>query len=348
MPAAQTLTCPNCGSHLDPEPGQSQIKCHFCGTVVMIPNAQPQPQPIQFQSMLPNIVIEPMNPISIPIGGGISKAAIIIPIVMVVCILGFVAFIITNVMGQVGKITDSAFAPFKDVMTAVPSIKNQILTQVPSAPTPVPIPTKPPVPTKVPPTKVPLPTPQTFSKVVLKDSLTKPVNEWNVGSSDGNTSSFVDGGYEIASTTANNGPLTWIKEKDGYKDVSVEVDVQATTGDGAMGVLCRVKGGVGGYGFEINTDGTYAINKYTFTSVADATALETGTLPDGLYKTDGPNHLRGDCIGTKLTLIVNGQTVATTVNSAMKSGGFGLLATSSYDSSDGMTVLFKNFSAKSP
>jgi hypothetical protein len=335
----QQITCPNCGSHLDPEPGQSQIKCHFCGTVVIVPNTQPQPQP-QFQQFMPSVVIEP---ISIPIGGGISKAAIIIPIVMVVCILGFVGFIITNVMSQVGNITSSAFAPFNEIMTAVPQLKATIAPR----PTSVPAPTKAPIPTKVPPTKVPLPTPQTFSKVLVKDSLAKQANGWSVTNENGNTLGFVNGGYEIASTTANNGETTWIK--DGYKDVSVEVDVQATSGDGAMGILCRVKNGVGGYSFELNTDGSYGIYKYTFTSNgADSTGLETGDLPTGLLKTDGPNHLRGDCIGMNLTLIVNGKTVATTVNSSMKTGGFGLLATSGSDSSDGMSVLFKNFSAKSP
>ncbi len=339
MSAVQTLTCPNCGTHLDPQPGQSEIKCPSCGTVVMVPNAQPQPTPMQ--SMFPNIVIEPMAPISIPIGGGISKAAIIVPIVLVVVILGFVGFIISNVMGQVGKITDSALAPFSNVLTSVPSIKTQLLA------TNTPQPTKAPKPTQVPPTQVPLPTPQTFSKVILRDSLAKKVNDWSVTNENGNTLGFTDGGYEIASTTANNGESTWIL--DGYKDVSVEADVQATAGAGSMGVLCRVKDGVGGYSFEINTDGSYGIIKYTFTSNgADSTGLEGGTLPDGLLKTGGPNHLRGDCIGTALTLIVNGQTVATTVNSAMKTGGFGLLATSSSDSTDGMTVLFKNFSAKSP
>jgi hypothetical protein len=350
MPAAQTLTCPNCGSNLEPDPGQSQIKCHFCGTVVVVPNAQPQPQPMQFQPMMPSIIIEPMmNPISIPIGGGISKAAIIIPIVMVVCILGFVAFIITNVMGQVGKITDSAFAPFGDVLTSVPSIKNQILTQIPSAPTPAPIPTRPSVPTKVPPTKAPLPTPQTFSKLILKDSLAKNVNNWDEFSENGASFGFADGGYEFASTTAEVGYSTRINATPGYKDVSVEVDVQATAGSGSMGVTCRGKNGVGYYSFEINTDGTYGIVKYTSTSNgAQPTDLETGTLPDGLLKTDGPDHVRGDCIGTTLTLIVNGQTVATTVNSALKSGGIGLVANTSSDSADGMTVLFKNFLAKSP
>jgi 3-keto-disaccharide hydrolase len=339
MSAVQALTCPNCGTNLNPDPGQSQIKCPSCGTVVVVPNTQPQSTPLQ--SMFPNIVIEPMNPISIPIGGGISKAAIIVPIILVVVILGFVGFILTSVFSQVNQVTNTALAPFGAVLTSVPQIKAQLLA------TNTPEPTKRPTPTKVPPTKVPLPTPQTFSKVILKDSLTKQVNGWSVTNENGNTLGFANGGYEIASTTANNGETTWIK--DGYKDVSVEVDVQATTGDGAMGVLCRVKDGVGGYSFEINTDGTYGIYKYTFTSNgADSTGLETGSLPDGLLKTDGPNHLRGDCIGTNLILIVNGQTVATTINSAMKTGGFGLLATSSSDSSDGMTVLFKNFSAKSP
>jgi LSD1 subclass zinc finger protein len=339
MSVVQALTCPNCGTHLDPQPGQSEIKCHSCGTVVLVPIQQPQPTPMQ--SMFPNIVIESMNPISIPIGGGISKAAIIVPIVLVLVILGFVGFIISAVMSQVGQVTNSAFAPFGEVLTSVPQIKTQLLA------TNTPEPTEQPKPTKAPPTKASLPTPQTFSKVVLKDTLAKQVNGWSVTNENGNTLGFTDGGYEIASTTADNGETTWIK--DGYKDVSIEVDVQATAGAGAMGVLCRVKDGVGGYSFEINTDGSYAIYKYTFTSNgANSTGLETGTLPDGLLKTDGLNHLRGDCFGTNLTLVVNGQTVATTVNSAMKSGGFGLLATSSSDSSDGLTVVFKNLVVKSP
>ena len=342
MSAVQTLTCPNCGSNLEPQPGQTQIKCHACGTMVMVPNAQLQPA--QFQSFRPNIVIEPMSPVSIPIGGGISKAAIIVPIIIVIVILGFVGFIISNVMGQVGKITDSAIAPFSNVLTSVPQIKQQFRPTIAPRPTDVPPPTAAPKPTAAP---TALPTPQTFSKVILRDSLAKKVNDWSVTNENGNTLGFADGGYEIASTTANNGESTWIL--DGYKDVSVEVDAQATTGAGSMGVLCRVKEGIGGYSFEVNTDGTYGIIKYTFTSSgADSTELETGSLPDGLLKANDANHLRGDCLGTNLTLVLNGQTVATTVNSAMKTGGFGLVATSSSDSSDGMTVLFKNLAVKGP
>jgi hypothetical protein len=96
-------------------------------------------------------------------------------------------------------------------------------------------------------------------------------------------------------------------------DVRVELDAEMTTGQGMVGITCRrtqIGRAFTEYHLIIGTNGTYDIEGGPpYRSLASGNAA--GALRAGV------NHIRGDCIGTTLTLYVNGQQVATAQDSQL-------------------------------
>ena len=99
-------------------------------------------------------------------------------------------------------------------------------------------------------------------------------------------------------------------------DVRVELDAEMTSGQGQVGIICRrFESGRAftEYHLLVGTDGSYKIEGGPpFRSLASGTA--GGALRAGV------NHVRGDCIGTTLTLYVNGQQIATAQDSQLSTG----------------------------
>jgi len=158
---------------------------------------------------------------------------------------------------------------------------------------------------------------------------------------------YTDNGYLISIGGPGNGESAWVK--DGLKDVSVEADEETQLGAGWYGVMCRVKDGVGGYSFEIDTDGDYGIFKYVFNANGNTSKeLASGTMDSDVWNKEGPNHVRGDCIGKTLTLAVNGHVIDQGTDSSFSKGGVGLIAVAFSDSDTGLDSLFKDFVVKSP
>jgi hypothetical protein len=95
-------------------------------------------------------------------------------------------------------------------------------------------------------------------------------------------------------------------------DVRVEVDAEKIGGPdhNFFGIECRVTVQrnqlVGAYGLVVGSDGGYAIEKHG--PGAARTTLTTGQAPDAIRA--GANHVRADCVGTTLTLAVNGRQLA--------------------------------------
>jgi hypothetical protein len=102
-------------------------------------------------------------------------------------------------------------------------------------------------------------------------------------------------------------------------DVRVEVDAEKTGGPdhNFFGIECRVTVQrnqlVGAYGLVVGSDGAYAIEKHG----RARTTLTTGQAPDAIRA--GANHLRADCVGTTMTLSVNGRQLAAVQDSEFKS-----------------------------
>ncbi|HTP08018.1 MAG TPA: hypothetical protein VMP08_07195, partial [Anaerolineae bacterium] len=274
MADVSALTCPNCGASLEPENDQQEIKCNYCGTVVMVPHAAAAPE-------RPTTIVIPIEPVE-PLGTGRpSRAVWLVPVIMAVAIMCFVGFIISSVMSQVSRVTDSALQPLADVLTAVPTFKAPRVTIAMPEATRVPRSTDQSQPTPAPTaTTQVLPTMPSYAKVVLRDDFSNPKSGWDRTTTNGNSMNYTDNGYLISIGSPGDGESSWIK--DGLKNVSVEVDEETQSGGGWYGVMCRAKEGVGGYSFEIDTDGNYEINKYIFNANGDTSKeLASGTLsPD--------------------------------------------------------------------
>ena len=339
MADVSALTCPNCGAALEPTANQPEIKCEYCGTTVVVPHTVPQQ---------PTTIVIPIEPVE-PIGTtSTSRAVWLMPVIMAVVIVGLVGFIISTVMSQVSRVTDSALKPFAEVLTAVPTLKAPRAVVVES--TRAPRPTEKPQPTETPrptATTVVLPTLPAYAKVVVRDDFSNPKSGWDRTTANGNSMNYTDNGYLISIGSSGNGESAWIK--DGLKDVSVEVDEETQSGAGWYGVMCRVKDGVGGYSFEIDTDGNYGIFKYIFNANGNTSKeLASGAMDSDLWNTAGLNHVRGDCVGKTMTLTVNGRVIDQGADSSFTNGGVGLIAIAFSDSATGLDALFKNFVVKSP
>ena len=347
MPDLQALTCPNCGAALKASGTETEIKCQYCGTLVVVPNQNPAPQFVVPQQV---IITAPVSSYS---SGGASRAGCVLPIVIAGVILAVTGVIIASVMSSVSSVTSSAFSQLSQMGTIVPAVGKALgSTEAPRrtevAP-PTPAPTETPEPTETStPAPTPLPTAPSYSKIVLHDDFSNKSSGWDRTTSNSNSMDYAQNGYLISIGSAGDGETSWIK--DGLKDVSVEVDTQETSGGGWMGVMCRVRQGVGGYSFEIDDqDGLYAIYRYKFTQSGDtSTRLKQGTLDQSLFDASGSNRLRGDCIGKTLTLVINGHTIDQATDSTYSAGGIGLLAVSFSDTGNGLDALFKNFTVKSP
>ena len=335
MAELSALTCPNCGAALEAQGDQKEIKCGYCGTVVLVPQAAAEP---------PAAIVIPIEPIVQPSAARASRAVWLVPLFIVVAIICVVGFIMSTVMTQVSQITGSALQPIAEVLTAVPTFKPARAATTAPQPTGKPQPTATSKPTA---TAVVLATLPAYAKVVVRDDFSNPKSGWDRTSAHGDSMNYTDNGYLISIGSAGNGESSWIK--DGLKNVSVEADEETQSGTGWYGVLCRAKENVGGYSFEISTDGDYAIRKYVFNADGSTSKdVASGSMRPEVLSKNEINHLRGDCIGKTLTLTVNGQVIDQGTDSSFSTGGAGLIALAFSDSDKGIDTLFKNFVVKSP
>ena len=75
--------------------------------------------------------------------------------------------------------------------------------------------------------------------------------------------------------------------------------------------------------------------------------LERGDL-SLLPRSDGPNQLRADCIGSSLTLWLNGHAVTTFKDSEFVAGGVGLIVETGASGKSGGDILFSSYVVKGP
>jgi len=140
-------------------------------------------------------------------------------------------------------------------------------------------------------------------------------------------------------------------DTDDFSDLVVEVDAQRVGGPDIndFGVQCRYDQGGSDeepiynfYFFIVGSDGYAAIgklvdNEYNYLAESSDNAA---------ISADGVNRIEASCVGTTLTLTVNGTQLLTAQDSSFASGGVGLLA-GSYEE-PGTDVHFDNFVVREP
>jgi hypothetical protein len=186
--------------------------------------------------------------------------------------------------------------------------------------------------------------------VLFKDDFSDTSSGWDsVNDADGITD-YADGVYRIQVNKTQfdfwaNPGLTTLPG-----DVRVEVD--ATKSDGPdqndIGVICRYNKtdtNFTFYYFYISSDGYAGIGKI----INNEQSYLTDELaePHAAIKTgNAQNRITAECVGTSLTLKVNGQQILTTTDDSITSGDVGLIA-GTFDTA-GTDVFFDNFQVTKP
>ncbi len=132
-----------------------------------------------------------------------------------------------------------------------------------------------------------------------------------------------------------------------FDDVRIEVDASKAGGpeDNDFGVICRSTNSKNFYFFTISSDGYYGIGK--FKSGVQILIGETSMLTsDKIRRGEQINHIHADCVGSTLTLYVNGEKIRTVNDNDFRSGKVGLIA-GAFDT-PGTDIQFDNFSVLKP
>ena len=334
MTKLQNSTCPNCGSPLDVKPGDTRIKCAYCGSSILVSeNEDSTPEVPNFSFQLDDNTYKEIGTVG-KVTAGIAISSIVLPIVItvvVLCVTGIILFF--------------ALKPIQFLPAAPTSvIPTLIIAPTAAPPTDFPTATPPATPTTAP-TFTPFPTPIPFTNVLFQDDFSKTSSGWDQLHETDYTLEYKDGAYHVAVGAQDGGESVWVG--DNYTNLSVEVEANQTAGpdDALVGVSCRVKQGVGGYSFEFAQNGTYGIYEYTKGSPS---ALDEALLDPNTVNANGENDIEGICSGSTLTLILNGEALMQVEDSTYTSGGAGLIVRTGDSGEAGIDVSFTQFVVKGP
>lgn len=168
---------------------------------------------------------------------------------------------------------------------------------------------------------------------------------WFAGGNDHYEMGMDGGGYRmIVDMLTLNAPVYSVRDVT-YRDIRIEVDVVQFDGpDGSyFGVTCRFADTENYYGFVMDADGYYEINK---TVDGEFTVIDSGNKR-GLFLVEGKkNHLQVDCYSGTLSLNINDNPLLSVQDSDLWEGKVGLLLGTNLES--GANVLFDNFALYQP
>ncbi len=180
------------------------------------------------------------------------------------------------------------------------------------------------------------------------DDFSDPASGWETGEWDVGFASYGDGFYQVKSTS--NGYFMWGEPYMDFGDVIVEVDATQVSGpennNTGYGVMCRCvpsDGGCTGYVMEISGDGYFTIQK---SDGGDYYALVDWQESDAINQGAEGNHIRAECIGSNLRLMVNDQLLAEIQDTTYPSGDIGLVAITFEDTP--VMVHFDNLAITEP
>ena len=337
MSEAKTFNCPSCGAALTTTGDEAELKCQFCGNTVIVPpelrkQRDPEDGDAEPSANLADIVMPGMKPFLTFIGG-IVGVSVLAPLVITVVTLVFIAGVMCVVFGIVVPMATSSSRSLATFPTA---------TRTPRADSTA-APTRPPTPAGT-----PTLTPTPFSKVLFQDNFGDPTSGWDRGTFDQNVVDYAPGGYHVLLGKDSSGESVWVR--DGFGDLSISANAKQTAGplDSWMGVLCRARKDVGAYGFEVSASGRYEIVKYRYSAQGShGSPLERGDLSFA-PRSDGPNQLRADCIGSSLTLWLNGRAVTTFKDGEFTTGGVGVIVETGASGKAGADILFSNYVVMGP
>ncbi len=180
----------------------------------------------------------------------------------------------------------------------------------------------------------------TNPQVLFYDDFSNTASGWLENSGKEGETSYFEGRYRITVNSANFD--LWSNPQKSFTDTKVEVDTVKQGGpDGnRFGVQCRYTDADNYYFAVISSDGYYGIGKVVGgeQSFIPKNGMQ---VTDKIYAGSAVNHIRFDCVGTRLTLYVNGDYVDAVDDSDLKAGDVGVLAGTFEEK--GTQMLFDNF-----
>ncbi len=184
------------------------------------------------------------------------------------------------------------------------------------------------------------------NNVLFSDDFSSISNNWDEASDTNMTTDYYNSTYRILVNVANYD--AWANPDDlSFTDVQVEVDATKNGGPDTndFGVICRYIGKDGYYYGVISSDGYYGIYKKT---AQGGEQLGQGgeQFSDKILTGSATNHIRFDCVGSTLTLYVNGVQIDQQTDPAYKDGNVGLIAGTYTET--GTDILFDNFFVYKP
>ncbi|TAK11910.1 MAG: hypothetical protein EPO32_10365 [Anaerolineae bacterium] len=191
------------------------------------------------------------------------------------------------------------------------------------------------------------------ANLLYEDDFSNTGSGWDRYSDSDGSTDYSNNQYQITINTSQW--LMWANPGRSFTDAIIEVDATTvgltaesdTEDDNNFGIICRHQDTDNFYVLVISSDGYYGIRKrFQGASELAFIGLDGMDTSDAINTGNATNHLKAECVGGTLRLIVNGTTLLEVTDTDIPSGDSGLMAGTF--SSTSTTILFDNFSVRQP
>jgi hypothetical protein len=189
-------------------------------------------------------------------------------------------------------------------------------------------------------TVINVPPPTLMPGLLFIEEFTDAASGWPVETTETSVTEYADGGYRITL----NAPESRVVSTVGPTLGNVRILVDAVLVDGGLdnyyGLMCRYLDGGNFYMGLITSDGFYAIVKY---QEGAPTFLSSDRFQESIVINQGNslNLMEMSCIGSQISLTVNGQQIALVEDDGISAGDVGMVVGTI--SAESTSILFDNF-----
>jgi hypothetical protein len=184
-------------------------------------------------------------------------------------------------------------------------------------------------------------------KIIFQDDFRKRKGGWDTGSNGHEAAGYSPGSFFIQMKKAGQGYSSLATQAPAATNMLVEVSARNVTGhsDTRFGVDCRSTYSRIppyrdiGYTFAIYNDGSFGIERSERKGVK---VLAQGQSPK-IVRGRSSYRIGANCVGSRLTLIVDGKSIASTTDSTYTRGKYGLFVWADPHGSVPATVRFTDF-----
>jgi hypothetical protein len=187
---------------------------------------------------------------------------------------------------------------------------------------------------------------ETENTILFQDNFTDPKSGWDSSANELGATEYTENGFLISVNAP--GRFFWANPYKHFSDVSITVTVKKISGgdDNSFGVICRHQNTDNFYALVISSDGYYGIRKRINGNPPIYIGYDMMQYTNIINTGETENILRADCIGTTLSLYVNGQLLMQVQDSTIMEGDVGLFA-GTFEA-ESTQVLFSNFIVSRP